>query len=112
MAWIPTAKDIYWLLGVIAFLLVGYWRLAIRANKSKERLEKVDKNENNIKALQEEMVNIKDDINEIKIGVGRQTEDSSAMMKALQSIMNALYDRDCNIGPAREKFNDYLSERH
>ena len=69
------------------------------------------KNEEAIKALQTEMTNIKADLGEIKEGVDKQGNDTAAMMKCLQSIMNALYDNDCNIGPARDRFNDYLSDR-
>lgn len=111
MAWIPTAKDIYWLLGVIAFLLVGYWRLAVKTNKSKERLDQVQKNEQNIKKLQTDMKDLKDDITDIKEGVSRQADDTAAILGALQSIMVALNDPACNIAVARDKFNDYLARR-
>ena len=68
-------------------------------------------NKKAIETLQTEMTNIKDDLSEIKEGVDKQGNDTAAMMKCLQSIMNALYDNDCNIGPARDRFNDYLSDR-
>ena len=68
-------------------------------------------NKKAIETLQDEMKNIKGDISEIKEGVDKQGSDTAAMMKCLQSIMNALYDNDCNIGPARDRFNDYLSDR-
>ncbi len=33
------------------------------------------------------------------------------LLSLLQSITIALSDKDCNIGSAREKFNDYLAKR-
>ena len=69
------------------------------------------KNEEAIKALQTEMTNIKADLGEIKEGVDKQSRDTSAILSSLQSILNALCDKDCNVFPARDKFNDYLSKR-
>jgi uncharacterized membrane-anchored protein YhcB (DUF1043 family) len=104
-------KNLPWVI-TSGILLIGWLvRFIIKANKSKERLDQVAKNEEAIKALQTEMTNIKGDLGEIKEGVDKQGNDTAAMMKCLQSIMNALYDNDCNIGPARDRFNDYLSDR-
>ena len=104
-------KNLPWVITSGLALLVWLVRFIIKANKSKERLDQVAKNEEAIKALQTEMTNIKTDLGEIKEGVDKQGNDTAAMMKCLQSIMNALYDNDCNIGPARDRFNDYLSDR-
>lgn len=111
MTWIDKLKDIWWLLGVLLIILGVLWRLAIASSKSKERLKQVTKNETAIKALQTEMTTIKEDISDIKEGVDKQAEDTAAILSSLQSIMNALYDKDCNIGPARQKFSDYLAQR-
>ena len=104
-------KNLPWVITSGLALLVWLVRFIIKANKSKERLDQVAKNEEANKALQTEMTNIKGDLGEIKEGVDKQGNDTAAMMKCLQSIMNALYDNDCNIGPARDRFNDYLSDR-
>lgn len=111
MEWIDKAKELWWLFGVLLLILGALWRLAIKTNKSKERLERVEVNKKAIEALQNEMTGIKDDISEIKVGVDKQGEDTAAILSSLQSIMNILFDRDCNIGPAREKFSDYLAKR-
>ena len=111
MNWYEQPQAIYWALGVLFSFLVAFWKMAVKADKGKEQIAKVAKNEEAIKALQTEMTNIKTDLGEIKEGVDKQGNDTAAMMKCLQSIMNALYDNDCNIGPARDRFNDYLSDR-
>ena len=104
-------KNLPWVITSGLALLVWLVRFIIKANKSKERLQQVEVNKKAIETLQDEMKNIKGDISEIKEGVDKQGNDTAAMMKCLQSIMNALYDNDCNIGPARDRFNDYLSDR-
>ena len=111
MTWIPTLKDAWWVLGVLTVILGAYWQLAIRTNKSKERLKQVAKNEESIKTLQAEMTNIKEDISDIKQGVDRQGHDNAAILSCLQTIMNALCENDTRIAPARDKFNEYLSKR-
>ena len=111
MEWIEKVKDLWWLFGVLLLILGSLWRLAIRVDKSKEQLKQVAENKKSIEALQNEMTGIKDDISEIKVGVDKQGEDTAAILSSLQSIMNILFDRDCNIGPAREKFSDYLAKR-
>lgn len=108
---VDKLKDVWWLVGVLLAVLAALWRLAISTNRSKERLNQVAENEKSIKALKAEMTDIKDDISDIKEGVGRQAKDTSAILSALQSIMVALVDADCKIGPARDKFNEYLSKR-
>jgi hypothetical protein len=111
MDWIQTLKDLWWLVASVLILLGYFWKTAVKANKSKEQIAQVEVNKKAIEALQTEMVNIKGDITEIKDGVDRQGQDTVAILSSLQSIMNALYDSDCNIGPARDKFNDYLTKR-
>lgn len=111
MTWMNPLKDAWWLLGVLLIIFGALWRLAIKTNKTKERLVTVVENEKSIKALKVEMTDIKGDLSDIKQSVARQGRDTSAILGSLQSIMNALYDSDCNIGPARDKFNDYLSNR-
>ena len=111
MAWIDNLKDVWWLLGVIGAILIALWRLAIRTNKSKEQIDKVQKNEQDIKQLQTDMTDLKEDINDIKDGVSKQAKDTAAILGALQSIMNALNDPACNATVARDKFNDYLAHR-
>ena len=111
MAWIDNLKDVWWLLGVMGAILIALWRLAIRTNKSKEQIDKVQKNEQDIKKLQTDMTDLKEDINDIKDGVSKQAKDTAAMLGALQSIMNALNDPACNATVARDKFNDYLAQR-
>lgn len=64
-----------------------------------------------INALKKEMGGIKEDIAEIKESQDRQSSDTSAILSGIQSIMNALADGECNILPARDKFNDYLAKR-
>lgn len=111
MTWVEPLKDLWWLLGILLLILGALWRLAIKTNQSKERLETVAENDKSIKALKIEMADIKDDITDIKHGVDKQGRDTAAILESLQSIMNALYDNDCNIGGARDKFNEYLSHR-
>ena len=111
MAWIDNLKDVWWLLGVMGAILIALWRLAIRTNKSKEQIDKVQKNEQDIKQLQADMTDLKEDINDIKDGVSKQAKDTAAILGALQSIMNALNDPTCNATVARDKFNDYLAQR-
>ena len=108
---VDELKDLWWLLGALLVMLGAYWKLAISANKSKERLEQVAKNEESIKTLQLEMTNIKDDLFDIKQGVDRQGHDNAAILSCLQTIMNALCENDTRIAPARDKFNEYLSKR-
>ena len=111
MTW-ELFERFWWLLGSVVLALLGYvWKLAITVHKSKERLAQVAEHDISIKALQTEMTTIKDDISEIKVGVDKQGQDTAAILSSLQSIMNALYDRDCNIGPARKEFSDYLARR-
>ena len=106
-----SMKDIWWLIGVLGAILAALWRLAIRTNKSKEQIDKVQKNEQDIKQLQADMTDLKDDITDIKDGVSKQAKDTAAILGALQSIMNALNDPACNATVARDKFNDYLAQR-
>ena len=108
---VDELKDLWWLLGALLVMLGAYWKLAISANKSKERLKQVAKNEESIKTLQLEMTNIKDDLFDIKQGVDRQGHDNAAILSCLQTIMNALCENDTRIAPARDKFNEYLSKR-
>lgn len=109
MDWIE--KNIPWLIASGIAVLTWFIRFIVKANKSKERLEQVQTNKENIEALQKDMVNIKGDITEIKDGVDKQARDTAAILSSLQSILNALCDKDCNVFPARDKFNDYLSKR-
>jgi len=111
LEWLDRAKDLWWLGGILLAILAALWRLAIQTNKSKERLEQVSTNKEAIQALQADMVGMKDDISDIKEGVDKQSEDMAAVLGALQSIMIALNDRNCDIGSARDKFNDYLAHR-
>jgi seryl-tRNA synthetase len=111
MAWIDNLKDVWWLLGVMGAILLALWRLAIRTNKSKEQIDKVQKNEQDIKQLQADMTDIKGDITDIKEGVSKQANDTAAILGALQSIMVSLNDPACNITVARDRFNDYLAHR-
>lgn len=109
---LPDLKDIQWIIVALLVPIIGaLWRLAIRTNQGKERLEQVAENKKSIDALKEEMAGIKGDISDIKESVDKQTQDTSAMLSLLQSITIALNDKDCNIGPARDKFNDYLAKR-
>lgn len=108
---VDVLKDLWWLFGVLFLLLGAYWKLAVSANKSKERLVQVEVNKKAIETLQTEMTNIKGDITEIKQGVDRQGEDNVAILGCLQSILNALCDKDCNVIPARDEFNKYLTKR-
>jgi len=109
--WIGPVKDFWWLLGVLLAILAALWRLAIQTNKSKESLEQVATNKESIDALKGEIRTIKEDISDIKEGVDKQSEDMAAVLGALQSIMIALNDRNCDIGSARDKFNEYLAHR-
>jgi len=104
-------KDLWWLIGVLVVIFTALWRLAIRTNQSKERLEQVSENRASIKALKDEMSGIKEDIAEIKDSQDKQSSDTAAILSGIQSIMNALADGECNILPARDKFNDYLAKR-
>jgi septal ring factor EnvC (AmiA/AmiB activator) len=109
--WIAPVKDFWWLFGVLMAILAALWRLAIQTNKSKESLEQVATNKESIEALKGEIRTIKEDISDIKDGVDKQSEDMAAVLGALQSIMIALNDRNCDIGSARDKFNEYLAHR-
>ena len=109
MDWIE--KNLPWLITSAIAFAIWLVRFIIKANKSKERLEQVQTNKENIEALQKEMTNIKSNITEIKDGVDKQAQDTAAILSSLQSILNALCDKDCNVFPARDKFNDYLSKR-
>ena len=111
MEWIDKAKEIWWLLGILLIIIGAIWRLAVSFSKSKERLNQVAKHDESINTLKTEMANIKEDISDIKVGVDKQGSDTAAILSSLQSIMNALCDSNCNIGPARDRFNDYLSKR-
>ena len=105
-------EKLWWLFfSVVVVLLGAWWRLAITVHKSKERLAQVAENKKAIDALKEEMTGIKDDISDIKGNVNRQTEDTAAMLSLLQAITIALNDKDCNIGPARDRFNEHLAKR-
>lgn len=106
-----SMKDVWWLIGVLGAILAALWRLAIKTNKSKERLDQVQKNEQDIKKLQDDMTDLKENITDIKEGVARQADDTAAILGALQSIMVALNDPACNIAVARDKFNEYLARR-
>ncbi|NLG57593.1 MAG: hypothetical protein GX540_04200 [Clostridiales bacterium] len=110
MDW-DALKDAWWLIGVLSVIIAAVWRLAIQANKSKERLDQVAQNEKNIVALQREMTDIKEDLSDIKAGMSRQGADNTAVLSALQSIMTALNDSGCKIGPARDKLNEHLAKR-
>ena len=109
MDWIE--KNLPWLITSAIAFAIWLVRFIIKANKSKERLEQVQTNKENIEALQKEMTNIKSNITEIKDGVDKQAQDTAAILSSLQSILNALCDKDCNVFPARDRFNDYLSKR-
>ena len=109
MDWIE--KNLPWLITSAIAFAIWLVRFIIKANKSKVRLEQVQTNKENIEALQKEMTNIKSNITEIKDGVDKQAQDTAAILSSLQSILNALCDKDCNVFPARDKFNDYLSKR-
>jgi len=109
--WIGPVKDFWWLLGVLLAILAALWRLAIQTNKSKESLEQVATNKESIDALKGEIRTIKEDISDIKEGVDRQGYDMAAVLGALQAVMIALNQEGCNIGGARDKFNDYLARR-
>ena len=111
MEWIEPVKDFWWLLGVLLAILAALWRLAIQTNKSKESLSQVQNNKKAIDALTGEISGIKDDISDIKDGVDRQGHDTAAILNALQSVMVALDSKGCDIGPARDRFNDYLANR-
>lgn len=111
MDWIGPVRDFWWLLGVLVAILATLWRMAIRTNESKESLQQVATNKEAIESLKVEMNGIKDDIADIKDGVDKQSEDMAAVLGALQSIMIALNDRNCDIGSARDKFNEYLAHR-
>jgi uncharacterized protein (UPF0335 family) len=109
--WIAPVKDFWWLFGVLMAILAALWRLAIQTNKSKESLEQVATNKESIDALKGEIRTIKEDISDIKEGVERQGYDMAAVLGALQAVMIALNQEGCNIGGARDKFNDYLARR-
>ena len=111
MEWIGPIKDFWWLMGVLIAILATLWRMAIRTNESKESLQQVATNKEAIESLKVEMNGIKEDISDIKEGVDKQSEDMAAVLGALQSIMIALNDRNCDIGSARDKFNEYLAHR-
>ncbi len=111
MEWVPILKDLWWLWVTLVGILGALWKLAINTNKSKERLTQVATNKEAIESLKVEMNGIKDDIADIKDGVDKQSEDMAAVLGALQSIMIALNDRNCDIGSARDKFNEYLAHR-
>lgn len=105
MEWMDGIKDFWWLMGVLLAILAALWRLAIKTNASKERLEQVQTNKEAITALQGEMSELKEDIRDIKEDTSRTAEDVSAILSAIQSLMT-----ECNT-TAREKFNDYLAHR-
>ena len=112
MDWIE--KNLPWVIAAgttMIALLTWLVRFIIKANKGKEQLDKVAEHDKSIKTLQSEMTTIKGDIGEIKDGVDKQARDTAAILSSLQSILNALCDKDCNVFPARDKFNDYLSKR-
>ena len=111
MEWVSPLKEIWWLLGVLLAILAALWKLAITSNKSKESLQQVATNKEAIESLKVEMNGIKDDISDIKEGVDRQGHDMAAVLGALQAVMIALNQEGCNIGGARDKFNDYLAHR-
>lgn len=111
MTWIESAKDAWWLIGVLLAISAALWRLAIQTNKSKERLEQVSTNKEAIQALQSDMVGIKDDISDIKDGVEQQRHDTAAIFQVLQAMVSALDSKECNIGSARDKFNSHLANR-
>jgi hypothetical protein len=104
-------KDLWWLGGILLAMLAALWKLAIQTNRSKERLEQVSINKEAIKMLQSEMAGMKHDISDIKAGVDRQAEATSAMLNLLQAMTKALHDKDCNIGAAQDRFNDFLARR-
>lgn len=104
-------KDLWWLGGILLAMLAALWKLAIQTNRSKERLEQVAVNKEAVKLLQNEMAGIKHDIFDIKTGVDRQAEATSAILNLLQAMTKALHDKDCDIGPAQDRFNDYLARR-
>ena len=104
-------KDLWWLGGILLAMLAALWKLAIQTNRSKERLEQVATNKEAVNMLQSEMAGIKHDIYDIKTGVDRQAEATSAILNLLQAMTKALHDKDCDIGPAQERFNDYLARR-
>lgn len=104
-------KDIEWIIGILCVIAVAYWRFAVKVNKAKEQVDKVQKNEQDINQLQTDMSDLKEDINEIKEGVDAQARATTATLSVLQSILLALHDKGCDIGPAREKFNEFLSDR-
>ena len=104
-------KDLWWLGGILLAMLAALWKLAIQTNRSKERLEQVSTNKEAVKILQNEMAGIKHDIYDIKTGVDRQAEATSAILNLLQAMTKALHDKDCDIGPAQDRFNDYLARR-
>ena len=109
MDWIE--KNLPWVITSGLALLIWVARMIIKANKSGERLKQVAEHDKSIKALQSEMTTLKGDIGEIKDGVDKQARDTSAILSSLQSILNALCDKDCNVFPARDKFNEFLSQR-
>lgn len=111
MTWIESAKDAWWLIGVLLAISAALWRLAIQTNKSKERLEQVATNKEAIASLQADMVGMKDDISDIKEGVEQQRHDTAAIFQVLQAMVSALDSKECNIGSARDKFNSHLANR-
>ena len=111
MEWIPILKDLWWLWVTLVGILGALWKLAINTNKTKERLTQVATNKEAIQAIKTEMGEMKDDISDIKEGVDRQGHDMAAVLGALQAMMIALNEEGCNIGGARDKFNDYLARR-
>lgn len=104
-------KDLWWLGGILLAMLAALWKLAIQTNRSKERLEQVAVNKEAVKILQNEMAGIKHDIFDIKTGVDKQAEATSAILNLLQAMTKALHDKNCDIGPAQDRFNDYLARR-
>lgn len=111
MEWISTLKDAWWLIGILSMILAALWRLAIKTNQSKERLEKVAENEKGIKAVKHEISEMKGDIADIKESQEKQGRDISAILQGVQAMMTALASKDCNIGSAQEKFNEHLAKR-
>jgi seryl-tRNA synthetase len=105
MDWIQTLKDLWWLVASVLILFGYLWKTAVRANKSKERLEQVEVNKQAIATLQADMINMKDDIKDIKVDTSRTADDVSAILSAIQSLMLG-----CDT-TARDKFNDYLAHR-
>ena len=104
-------KNLWWLGGILIAMVAALWKLAIQTNRSKERLEQVSINKEAVKMLQNEMTGIKLDISDIKAGVDRQAEATSAILNLLQAMTKVLHDKDCNIGAAQDRFNEFLARR-